>query len=107
MWCSHGPHTKCFAPRWWRSDEQASGKQQRRVSMRLADLATLIRSKNAGPFFLTFDIMFSDEEPYRLVTESRLPSEQAVAGVYKCPTNSLRVFECRSAVAIKFSIRRP
>ena len=31
----------------------------------LGDLATLIRSKNAGPFILTFDIMFDDEASYR------------------------------------------
>ena len=75
--------------------------------MQLVDLATLIRSKNAGPFFLTFDIMFSDEEPYRLVTESHLLSEQAFAELYKCPASSVRVFECESALAIKFSIPRP
>ena len=39
--------------------------------MKLADLAALIRSKNAGPFFLTFDIMFADEEQYQLVKASR------------------------------------
>ncbi len=27
----------------------------------LGDLARLIRSKNAGPFMLTFDVMFEDE----------------------------------------------
>jgi Domain of unknown function (DUF4387) len=75
--------------------------------MQLADLATLIRSKNAGPFFLTFDIMFSDEETYRLVAESRLLSEAAFAELYQCPASSVRVFECESALAIKFSIPRP
>lgn len=28
--------------------------------MKLGELAGLIRSKNAGPFQLTFDIMFND-----------------------------------------------
>src|SRR5258708_12226322 len=42
-------------------------KQPRSMLMKLADLATLIRSKNAGPFFLTFDIMFADEEHYQLL----------------------------------------
>jgi hypothetical protein len=75
--------------------------------MKLADLATLIRSKNAGPFFLTFDIMFSGEEPYRLVTASHLLNEQAFAELYKCPASSVRVFECERALAVKFSIPRP
>jgi Domain of unknown function (DUF4387) len=75
--------------------------------MQLADLATLIRSKNAGPFSLTFDIMFSDAELYRLVAQSRLLSEQTFAALYKCPASAVRVFECESALAIKFSIPRP
>ncbi len=30
----------------------------------------LIRSKNAGPFELTFDIMFKDENSFRAVMDS-------------------------------------
>jgi hypothetical protein len=33
----------------------------------LGELAKLIRSKNAGPFVLTIDVMFEDEETYRRV----------------------------------------
>ena len=33
----------------------------------LAEVAKLIRSKNAGPFWLTFDVMFQDPELYRRV----------------------------------------
>jgi hypothetical protein len=75
--------------------------------MKLADIAILIRSKNVGPFFLTFDIMFSDVEQYRLVTGSRLLSRQVFAELYRCPQGSVRFFECPSALAIKFSIPRP
>jgi Domain of unknown function (DUF4387) len=31
----------------------------------LGDLAKLVRSKNAGPFCLTIDIMFDDAQAYR------------------------------------------
>ena len=34
---------------------------------KLGDLAQLIRSKNAGAFTLTFDVMFREEEVYRRV----------------------------------------
>jgi hypothetical protein len=30
--------------------------------MRLGELAKVVRSKNAGPFLLTFDILFDDRE---------------------------------------------
>ena len=75
--------------------------------MKLADLATLIRSKNAGPFFLTFDIMFANEEQYQLVKESGCLNESMFAALYKCPVDSVRFFLCESARAIKFSIPRP
>ena len=77
------------------------------MQMKLADLATLIRSKNAGPFFLTFDIMFSDEAHYQLVKQSRCLNENTFAKLYKCPASSVRFFECDSALAFKFSIPRP
>ena len=36
----------------------------------IGELARLIRSKNAGPFELTFDIMFADREVYERVKQS-------------------------------------
>ena len=75
--------------------------------MELVNLATLIRSKNAGPFFLTFDIMFSDVEYYQLVKESGCLNQQTFAMLYKCPASTVRAFECESALAMKFSIPRP
>jgi len=35
--------------------------------IRLYDLASVLRSKNAGPFELTLDVMFADEQSYALV----------------------------------------
>ena len=75
--------------------------------MKLADLATLIRSKNAGPFFLTFDIMFADEERYQLVKASQCLNAQMFAALYMCPVQAVRFFECENALAFKFSIPRP
>ena len=42
----------------------ATGKEDRSMTQ-LAELARLIRSKNAGPFELTFDIMFDDADDLR------------------------------------------
>ena len=39
---------------------------------RLGDLASVIRSKNAGPFQVTIDIMFADASEYRRTLESPL-----------------------------------
>ncbi len=73
----------------------------------LAELASLIRSKNAGPFVLTFDILFSDEKSYRRVQRSGVLTPELFAKLYKCPVGVVRFFECDNALGFKFSIPRP
>jgi len=75
--------------------------------MILAEIANLIRSKNAGPFTLTFDIMFADLESYRRVQDSGALNPAAFARLYRCPVEKVRFFECENALAFKFSIQRP
>ena len=75
--------------------------------MVLADIANLIRSKNAGPFTLTFDIMFADLASYRRVKDSGALNPTTFAKLYRCPVEKVRFFECENALAFKFSIPRP
>ncbi len=74
---------------------------------RLMDVASLIRSKNAGPFVLTFDIMFASEADYRKVEQSGALTPQAFADLYRRPVETVRFFACPNARAFKFSIPRP
>ena len=73
----------------------------------LKDIASLIRSKNAGPFVLTFDIMFSSDEDYETVARSGALSRESFAALYGRPVETVRFFECPNARAFKFSIPRP
>ncbi len=73
----------------------------------LAELARLIRSKNAGPFELTFDIMFENEATYLRVKNSGALSRAAVAQRYGLPEKDVKFFYCDNAYAIKASIPRP
>jgi hypothetical protein len=75
--------------------------------MKLAELASLIRSKNAGPFILTFDIIFPDDESYRRVKKSGALTTARFAALFRCPQQQVRFFECDNARAFKFSIPRP
>jgi hypothetical protein len=75
--------------------------------MVLADIAILIRSKNAGPFVLTFDIMFADLASYQRVKSSGALNPAAFAALYCCPVENVCFFECENALAFKFSIPRP
>lgn len=73
----------------------------------LARLARLIRSKNAGPFELTFDIMFEDAATYERVKRSGALSREAVAAFYGLPPEKVKFFYCDNALAVKASIPRP
>ncbi len=73
----------------------------------LAELARLIRSKNAGPFELTCDIMFDDAATYERVRRSGAISREAVAQRYGLPAEDVKFFWCDNALAIKASIPRP
>jgi len=73
----------------------------------LASLARLIRSKNAGPFELTFDIMFDDAATYQRVRNSGALTRAVVASLYGLPEAKVKFFFCDHAYAIKASIPRP
>jgi hypothetical protein len=75
--------------------------------MKLAQLTNLIRSKNAGPFSFTFDIMFPDEKSYLRVKQSGVLNVSLFAKLYRCDPGTVLFFECDNALAFKFSIPRP
>ena len=52
--------------------------------MRLDHLAALIRSKNAGPFQITFDIMFKEAATCQVVKASQVLSSRLIADLYAC-----------------------
>ncbi|MBM3597207.1 MAG: DUF4387 domain-containing protein [Alphaproteobacteria bacterium] len=75
---------------------------------KILDLAQVIRSKNAGPFELTFDIMFEERLNYELVKQSGVITRELIARLYNVSNNAVLV--CRAydpALAIKITIRRP
>lgn len=76
--------------------------------MKLSTLASVIRSKNAGPFELTFDVLFSDRDTYERVVNSGCLSAERFADLYRIPrADVLSVVHFLPALAIKITIRRP
>ncbi len=73
----------------------------------LGDLAKLIRSKNAGPFILTLDIMFDDEAAYRRVIGAGVITKEAFARLYSVPVDDITLVQHDAALAIKISMPRP
>ena len=79
----------------------------RRNSSRLRDLASTIRSKNAGVDHITFDIIFRERAEFERVRDSGVLTLARVAALYRIPEERITdfvVFE--PAQAIKFTIRR-
>ena len=73
----------------------------------IGDLAVLVRSKNAGPFWLTIDIMFDDEGKYRQVRDSAILDRALVARLYGRAPADIIVVNHDAALAIKISFPRP
>ena len=73
----------------------------------LGDLAKLVRSKNAGPFWLTIDIMFDDAEAYRRARDAEIVNRAAIARLYNRNPADIIVVNHDTALAIKVSFPRP
>jgi hypothetical protein len=76
------------------------------VAVQLHELTRLIRSKNAGPFTLTFDIIFVDDEAYQRVLEAEVISPASISELYGVREADVTVYACAPARAIKVSFPR-
>ena len=73
----------------------------------LVDLAKAIRSKNAGPDKITFDVIMKDRAAYDRVRGSAVLSREAIRKLYGIPDSRISdhvAFD--PAMAIKFTIFR-
>ena len=77
------------------------------TSIRLSELARVIRSKNAGPWEITFDVMFASRESYVQVRDSNVLTADLIAELYAVPSSDVKTcmfFE--PALAFKATILR-
>ena len=74
----------------------------------LLQVAKVIRSKNAGPFELTLDIIFKDQPTYNQAKENNNITKSIIANLYKMPEeNILSITWFKPANAVKITIKRP
>lgn len=73
----------------------------------IAELCSLIRSKNAGPFVLTFDLMFSNRENYERVKRTQPITKGLLARIYQQKEEDIVLVYHDQALAIKASFPRP
>lgn len=76
--------------------------------MKLIDIASVIRSKNSGPYELTFDVIFKDFETYGKVKAAQAVSKEKFCALYGIlETDVFHLVYFDPAKAVKITIRRP
>lgn len=74
----------------------------------LAELAAIIRSKNAGPFRLTFDVLFDHEETFLAVVASNAINPASIAGLFRVAEDQVSsIHVLPDGLAIKVTLLRP
>jgi hypothetical protein len=69
-------------------------------------LATEVRSKNAGPFWITFDVFLCDDEGYETLVSSGAITNESIATLYRVEASTVEIFEIPDLRVIKVSFPR-
>ena len=80
--------------------------QERHI--KLGNLAAIVRSKNAGPYRITFDVLFDRDENYQAVSQSKVLHAESIAKAYGIELKQVSsFFEIPIARAFKVTFIRP
>jgi hypothetical protein len=73
----------------------------------LTDLSGVIRSKNAGPFMITLDVIFKSEDDYRYLKNIDFFSPELIARLYRVSVDDVvTIVYFDPARAVKASVKR-
>lgn len=76
-------------------------------SIPMNELCSIVRTKNAGPFLFTLDIVFKERAVYEAVKAHRLLTREQLAAAYGVPVEEVVVFETfDNVMAVKATFRR-
>jgi len=73
----------------------------------LGEIADLVRSKNAGPFWMTLDVFFPDAAAYRQVEASGVLTATRIGELYRVDPATVQLFRLPSINVVKASFPRP
>jgi hypothetical protein len=73
----------------------------------IGDLAGVVRSKNAGPFWLTIDVFCDTDEIFLRIARSPATDPGAIAEIYSVPADQVLIWAISSLRTIKISFPRP
>ncbi|MBN2658579.1 MAG: DUF4387 domain-containing protein [Spirochaetales bacterium] len=73
----------------------------------ITDLARVIRSKNAGPYELTLDMIFKTSEIYEAIKKKQLINAEKIAEIYKIEKEMIKgVIYFDPSHAVKVTMKR-
>lgn len=71
----------------------------------ISDIVTKVRSKNAGPFWVTIDIFCGNNAAFEQVSQSL--STSRVAALFQIDPDTIKRFDIDVLNVVKFSLPRP
>ncbi len=78
------------------------------MKVKLVDIAQVIRSKNSGPYEITFDIIFKDWDVFEKVSQSKVINAALISGLYGISEDQvINIIDFKPAKAIKATVVRP
>ena len=72
----------------------------------LGDIAQILRSKNAGPLFITLDIIFGDSLTYTAIKESDIITKHKIAEAYDTCEDEIQIIYYDAVNSVKVSMPR-
>lgn len=77
------------------------------MKKKLYDVAKVLRSKNAGPFSITLDVLFSDRADYEIVKAQKVISKKSISEIYRiCEEDITELVFFDQAMGIKVTFNR-
>jgi Domain of unknown function (DUF4387) len=73
---------------------------------KLGEVCRYVRSKNAGPFWVTIDLFFDGPETYNLHADDPAIGRDAIAELYGVDVENVRRFKVPSLNVVKLSFPR-
>lgn len=72
----------------------------------LKDVAQYVRSKAAGPFWVTIDIFCGDAQSFARVRKAESLNRVTIAALYGVSSNAVKIFEVPALNVVKISFPR-
>lgn len=72
----------------------------------VGELASKVRSKNAGPFWVTIDAFFPDRPSYNAAAADGVLTPASIATLYRIPPTDISIYRIPELAVIKISFPR-